>query len=349
MSKTFIRLALALIAASLGARGATAQTTLEWIVLSPASEGFTARMPKQPTSSAEGVEAGELKASGRRYTATGDDGTTFNVWVMKGSQGLTPLNVEQTSPRPTRYVATPHLDAIAEMAWELLLTPEVKRLKRDRSWLKRLDEIDYGMGYTREFELSGQPAREYRLWLEKARGVVYVVADKSGAYVVAALGSPAGEGALRPFLDSFALRKAQPTPPLGGGDALPGPGRGTGVGTGTGLGTGRAPFGGMDDGGVDYSRPFRQVEVTKKAVFTRKPEPGFTEQARRFRVIGTVRLRAILGAAGEVKSITVVKGLPHGLTEKAVAAARRIRFEPAQKDGRAVAQYVVLDYSFNIY
>jgi hypothetical protein len=33
----------------------------------------------------------------------------------------------------------------------------------------------------------------------------------------------------------------------------------------------------------------------------------------------------------------------------AVAAARRIRFEPAQKDGRVVAQYVILDYNFNIY
>ena len=32
-----------------------------------------------------------------------------------------------------------------------------------------------------------------------------------------------------------------------------------------------------------------------------------------------------------------------------VAAAAQIRFEPAQKDGRAVSQYVVLEYNFNIY
>ncbi len=37
------------------------------------------------------------------------------------------------------------------------------------------------------------------------------------------------------------------------------------------------------------------------------------------------------------------------LTLAALAAARRVRFEPAQKDGRAVAQYVVLEYNFNIY
>jgi TonB family protein len=107
--------------------------------------------------------------------------------------------------------------------------------------------------------------------------------------------------------------------------------------------------GGGGGGGVDYNRPFRHTEVTKKAVITRKPEPGFTEQARRFWVTGVVRLRAILWAGGEVRQIVVVKGLPHGLTEKAVAAARAIKFEPAQKDGRAVSQYVVLEYNFNIY
>jgi hypothetical protein len=30
-------------------------------------------------------------------------------------------------------------------------------------------------------------------------------------------------------------------------------------------------------------------------------------------------------------------------------SARQIKFRPAQKDGHAVSQYVVLEYSFNIY
>ena len=54
-------------------------------------------------------------------------------------------------------------------------------------------------------------------------------------------------------------------------------------------------------------------------------------------------------AAGEVTNISVVKHLPHGLTEKSIEAARQIRFEPAQKDGHAVSQYVVLEYNYNIY
>ncbi len=64
---------------------------------------------------------------------------------------------------------------------------------------------------------------------------------------------------------------------------------------------------------------------------------------------GTVRLRMLLSANGSVSNISVVKGLPDGLTERAIAAAHQIRFQPAQKDGRTVNQWVVIEYNFNIY
>jgi hypothetical protein len=50
-----------------------------------------------------------------------------------------------------------------------------------------------------------------------------------------------------------------------------------------------------------------------------------------------------------VQGISVVKGLPDGLTERAISAAKQIRFTPAEKDGRNVSQYVTLEYNFNIY
>ena len=136
---------------------------------------------------------------------------------------------------------------------------------------------------------------------------------------------------------------------MGGGDGTgAGPGRGGNMGGGDRVDGGGGPGGG-GGGGVDYSRPFRQNEVTRKALITFKPEPGFTEEARKNNVTGVVRLRAILSASGSVTGITTVKGLPDGLTEKAISAARQIRFTPAEKDGRAVSQYVVLEYNFNIY
>ena len=90
-------------------------------------------------------------------------------------------------------------------------------------------------------------------------------------------------------------------------------------------------------------------ETTTRALITAKPEPGFTEAARRAGVVGVVRLRAVLGADGRVSHVLVVKGLPLGLTERAVAAARQIKFRPATVNGQAVSQFVTLEYNFNIY
>jgi TonB family protein len=100
---------------------------------------------------------------------------------------------------------------------------------------------------------------------------------------------------------------------------------------------------------ADYDRVFGPREVTRRPVITTKPEPGFTEEARKNDVEGIVRLRAVLSKTGEVTNISVVKGLPDGLTEKAIAAARSIRFRPAQKDGRAVSQWVIVEYNFTFY
>ncbi|HWS86167.1 MAG TPA: energy transducer TonB [Pyrinomonadaceae bacterium] len=159
-------------------------------------------------------------------------------------------------------------------------------------------------------------------------------------------------------------RSTASTPSSGsgkGGGIGEGTGGGVGSGDGTGYGPGRGYNTGGGDareggggpggsgGGVDYSRPFKSDEVTSRAVITYKPEPGFTEEARKNNVTGTVRLRAVLSANGAVTNITIIKGLPDGLTEKAIAASRQIKFRPAQKDGRSVSQYVVLEYNFNIY
>ena len=62
-----------------------------------------------------------------------------------------------------------------------------------------------------------------------------------------------------------------------------------------------------------------------------------------------VKLRLALRADGTVSDISVVKGLPHGLTERAIEAAKKIRFTPAQREGRNVSQWISVEYNFNIY
>ena len=97
---------------------------------------------------------------------------------------------------------------------------------------------------------------------------------------------------------------------------------------------------------VAGERVYRGSEGTKGAVVTFKPEPSYTEKARKKKVEGMVLMRAVLGASGDLKVLSVLKRLPHGLTEQATEAARRIKFEPALLDGQPVSQTILLEYNF---
>ncbi|HEV7842477.1 MAG TPA: energy transducer TonB, partial [Pyrinomonadaceae bacterium] len=126
------------------------------------------------------------------------------------------------------------------------------------------------------------------------------------------------------------------------------PGRGYNTGGGdTNIGGGGA--GGGGGGGDDPNKVYTTKDVTSKARILSRPEPQYTEEARRNQVTGTVVLRAVFSAGGAVTNIKAVKGLPDGLTEKAISAARQIKFVPAQKEGRNVSQYIQIEYNFNLY
>jgi TonB family protein len=101
---------------------------------------------------------------------------------------------------------------------------------------------------------------------------------------------------------------------------------------------------------ADESRTvFLGPELDARAHIEYKTEPGYTEEARRNRVRGRVRVRAVLASDGTVKHVLVLKGLPHGLSEQAVSAALRTRFTPALKNGHPVSQFVTLEYGFETY
>ncbi|HEX9425975.1 MAG TPA: energy transducer TonB [Pyrinomonadaceae bacterium] len=154
-------------------------------------------------------------------------------------------------------------------------------------------------------------------------------------------------------------------------DPSSGPGTGNGIGTGKGGGIGPGEGGGIGPGrggnigggdyheggggpgggggGTDYNKIFSGKDVNSKARVLSKPEPQYTEEARKNQVTGTVVLRAVFTSGGQVTNIRSVSGLPYGLTERAIAAARNIKFVPATKDGRAVSMYIQLEYNFNLY
>ena len=150
-----------------------------------------------------------------------------------------------------------------------------------------------------------------------------------------------------------------------------GPGEGEGIGTnkGTGIGDGFGPgYGPGRDGNMGNGpnqtgccggsrghgaerdgNPYRAAEVEQKARLLSKPEPQYTEEARLNQVSGTVVLRAVFSSSGEVVQIRALRTLPFGLTERAIAAARQIRFVPAVKGGQPVSVAMQLEYNFNLY
>lgn len=94
---------------------------------------------------------------------------------------------------------------------------------------------------------------------------------------------------------------------------------------------------------------FKGAEVDTKVRLISKPEPSYTDDARNSAVEGTVVLRAIFSASGKVTNIRVVQGLPFGLTERSIAAARKIRFVPATREGKFVSMWMQLEYNFHLF
>jgi TonB family protein len=134
----------------------------------------------------------------------------------------------------------------------------------------------------------------------------------------------------------------------------------TGPATGNGVGSGVGPFNGggtganphpvrSNPGNTDYNRVFSSREVNQRARILEKPEPVYTDVARKNQISGTVVLSVVFTASGQVTDIRVVTGLPDGLNESAIAAARRIKFTPAMLDGRPVSMRILVEYNFNLY
>jgi TonB family protein len=151
-----------------------------------------------------------------------------------------------------------------------------------------------------------------------------------------------------------------------GEDGGMGTAKGQGIGQGDGPGVGPGQDGGIGGnrkngpggggpGGSDGSNPedpdriYPAPQVTERARVLAKPEPQYTEDARRNQITGSVVLRVVFSRNGEVTNIRAIHPLPYGLTERAIAAARQIRFRPATREGRAVNVYMQLEYNFNLY
>ena len=160
-------------------------------------------------------------------------------------------------------------------------------------------------------------------------GVVQVFVTQKHFYRIQAFGATAADARVQQFFSSLTFGRNE------GIEVSDGPGK---------------PFEPVD-GSVQI--PAENVLLGKpterKFVIVMRPEPTYTDEARQKKVEGRVVLKTVFSSNGSVVNIQVKEELPGGLTERAVEAAKKIKFIPAAKDGRFVSMWVQLEYNFNLY
>lgn len=93
------------------------------------------------------------------------------------------------------------------------------------------------------------------------------------------------------------------------------------------------------------NEPLRVGGDVKAPIVTRRVQPKYTESARSARVTGVVIVEAVIDKNGNVDEARILKGLPMGLGEEAVAAVKQWKFKPGTLNGAAVP--VIFDLTVN--
>ncbi|PYY24061.1 MAG: energy transducer TonB [Acidobacteria bacterium] len=135
-------------------------------------------------------------------------------------------------------------------------------------------------------------------------------------------------------------------PPSNGVGAGSGIGSGSGGGIGSGAGGGVGPGSGGGYGGGVF-RPGIGGVTAPRAIY--KPDPEYSEEARKAKYQGKVVLGLIVDASGRPRGLKVEHGLGMGLDEKALEAVRTWKFEPAEKDGKPVAVAISVEVEFRLF
>ncbi len=172
-----------------------------------------------------------------------------------------------------------------------------------------------------------------------------------------------GDAALsNPFPRPTGLKDGTEASPSSGPGSNAGIGTGHGSGVGTGNGAGQGPGknyglgGGLAElgGGLgdvphlgDGAEIFDATNALQPRILV-KEKARYTEEARQNGIRGSVVLSVVFGADGRIYDLQIVRGLPQGLTETAIEAAKKIKFRPALRNGTPVNVRMQLGYNFNL-
>ncbi|HEX8249033.1 MAG TPA: energy transducer TonB [Pyrinomonadaceae bacterium] len=97
-----------------------------------------------------------------------------------------------------------------------------------------------------------------------------------------------------------------------------------------------------------------QTQTDKPLKILSKPRPSYTDEARKNNIQGTVQVAVTflsdgtIGKVGDVRQNNV-NLRKYGLVNASIEAARKVKFEPAVKNGKPIRVTKILTYSFTLY
>lgn len=119
-----------------------------------------------------------------------------------------------------------------------------------------------------------------------------------------------------------------------------------GVVGGTLGGTLGGQLGGQIGGTGD--KPMRVGGDVLPPIAVTRVEPVYTDVARKARIEGTVIIETIIDRDGNVTDARILKGLPLGLDQSALAAVKRWKFQPGKLNGQPVPVIFTLTVNFRV-
>jgi TonB family protein len=137
----------------------------------------------------------------------------------------------------------------------------------------------------------------------------------------------------------------------GFGNGIAQPGNGDGRSNGRGSGVVQTGGFGAQQVAQAGPKPLKLEDSgppTSPVQIVYKPNPAYTQEARQLKLEGEVLLEVMFGANGQLQVNRIVRGLGHGLDETAVAAANKIQFKPALRNGVPVNSTAVVHVVFQL-
>jgi TonB family protein len=158
-----------------------------------------------------------------------------------------------------------------------------------------------------------------------------------------------------PVVAPVASRPAEPETRAGVLDAPkveesagPGAGGGAGTGQGGGIGEGQGAGIGPGTGGGTGGGPYRPGSGIEPPSILREVKPEYSEEARRRGIEGDVIVEIVVRRDGSVGDVRIMRGLGHGLDERAARAVGQWRFSPARRHGTPVDVLVEVAVEFKL-